>query len=387
MKKCITFIAMLVIVLALTSCFSKYKGPVSTVSHIETDKSTSSTELSEENQQKILDILNDGKWTSDLPECIYDYEITVDGREIRYSSSPGIFYDVTKNKSLLLSEEDKSEVNKLFDVTERIVLSQSKSMYADVVEKISPNILVVKLRTKSEIAEWGTYVNVITEEFDKWCVDDIVGIKFTIVDRPADTAKRVQVVADEIYNGGVVYKPIIYLYPEESTVCSVKVDLDGELICTYPEHTTSGWQNFTAYPDSTLIFPDGKEYYALYWEGITGIEWDMTKGFCVRGEDTAEFLEWALAEQGLTRREANEFIVYWLPLMQENPYNVISFQTTAYTDEVKLDITPAPDSLLRVYMTYYASDREVEIQPQSFESFKRQGFTVVEWGGSIIERP
>ena len=182
-------------------------------------------------------------------------------------------------------------------------------------------------------------------------------------------------------------KPIIYLYPEESTVCSVKVDLDGELICTYPEHSADGWQNFTAYPDSTLIFPDGKEYYALYWEGINDVEWDMTKGFCVRGEDTAEFLEWALAEQGLTRREANEFIVYWLPLMQENPYNVISFQTTAYTDEVKLDITPAPDSLLRVYMTYYPSDREIEIQPQSFENFERQGFTVVEWGGSIIERP
>ena len=101
----------------------------------------------------------------------------------------------------------------------------------------------------------------------------------------------------------------------------------------------------------------------------------------MRGEDTAAFLEWALAEQGLTAREANEFIVYWLPLMQENPYNVISFQTTTYTDGAKLDITPAPDSLLRIFMAYYATETEVEIEPQTFDGFVREGFTVVEWGG------
>ena len=93
-----------------------------------------------------------------------------------------------------------------------------------------------------------------------------------------------------------------------------------------------------------------------------------------------------LNELGLNTKEANEFIVYWLPLMQENPYNVISFQTDRYTDSVKLDITPAPDSLLRVYMTYYAANEAIEIEPQSFESFERQGFTVVEWGGGIIEK-
>jgi hypothetical protein len=182
-------------------------------------------------------------------------------------------------------------------------------------------------------------------------------------------------------------KPIIYLYPESPTLCSVKVTLNGELTCTYPAHGEHGWQDFTAYPDGTLIFPDGKEYYALYWEGIQHAEWDFSSGFCVRGEDTATFLEWALAAQGLTAREANEFIVYWLPLMQDNAYNVISFQTTAYTDGALLDIDPAPDSLLRVFMAYYASDVEVDIKPQTFYGFDRKGFTVVEWGGSQTTKP
>ena len=180
-------------------------------------------------------------------------------------------------------------------------------------------------------------------------------------------------------------KPVIYLYPEVPTNVSVKLALDGKLTCTYPAYD-KGWDSFTAHPDGTLIFPDGKEYYCLYWEGIQNAEYDFTKGFCVKGEDTAAFLEWALAEQGLTPREANEFIIYWLPRMEGNPYNVISFQTEAYTEGAVLEIAPNPDSLLRVFMAYYPSDGAVEIEAQEFTSFERVGFAVVEWGGSELKK-
>ncbi|MBR5452472.1 MAG: hypothetical protein IKV54_00190 [Clostridia bacterium] len=178
-------------------------------------------------------------------------------------------------------------------------------------------------------------------------------------------------------------KPIIYFYPTSPTLCSLKVVIDGSLTCTYPDCGNNGWQNFTAYPDGTLIFPDGKEYYALYWEGEQNAEWDFSEGFCVRGEDTAAFLEWALSAQGLSPREANEFIIYWLPLMEGNEYNVISFQSTAYTDGAVLEISPAPDSMLRVFMAYYPSDVYIDVEPQTCEGFERNGFTVVEWGGSL----
>ena len=383
MKKYVALILLLTVLFSLTSCIDKYKGPMSSVSHIQTDGSTSSTELTEENQQKILDILNDGEWVDDGTNCGYDYEFTVKNKKILYHSQCGTFSESDKGISLFLSEEDKIEVNKLFGVVERVELSRQVNLHVKVVEIIDANTLLV---IDEFTPEWGIYYYVITDDANSWCVGDTPYVSFQTIERPLDSTQYVRIIADSINIPNQYGKPIIYLYPEESTVCSVRVDFDGELTCTYPEHSVDGWQNFIAHPDGTLVFPDGKEYYALYWEGEDSVEWDMSKGFCVRGEDTAEFLEWALAEQGLTRREANEFIVYWLPLMQENPYNVISFQTTAYTDEVKLDITPTPDSLLRVYMTYYASDREVEIQPQSFENFERQGFTVVEWGGSIIER-
>ncbi|MBO4423558.1 MAG: hypothetical protein J5879_08970, partial [Clostridia bacterium] len=141
--------------------------------------------------------------------------------------------------------------------------------------------------------------------------------------------------------GEPVYdKPIIYLYPEKDTVCSVKLDVSGGITCSYPQYSENGWENFTARPDGTLVFPDGREYYALYWEGKGAGELDMSSGFCVKGSDTAAFLSDILPKLGLNAKEANEFIIYWLPRMQNNEYNLISFQTEAYTDNAKLTVTP-----------------------------------------------
>ena len=180
----------------------------------------------------------------------------------------------------------------------------------------------------------------------------------------------------------VAYKPVIYLYPEEETEVSVQLTLDGKLTCTYPAY--NGIWKVTAAPDGTLTDANGQSYNYLYWEGETDARWDMTEGFCVQGADTAAFLEDALAKLGLTRREANEFIVYWLPLMEQNPYNIISFQTDVYTEAAKLQIDPAPDTLIRVFMAWKAADSFVKLPVQVLTAPERTGFTVVEWGGTEI---
>lgn len=282
---------------------------------------------------------------------------------------------------------NNTDQNNLPYETETVLLDESARVTGEITEKIAPNILVLQLNLAQQISQWGKTVHIVTDQYDEWCVKDQIEVLFRKAMRPVDADGPVQIIPESINPYIAVYKPVIYLYPENATVCSVKVSIDGRLTCTYPDHGDAGWENFTAYPDGTLVFPDGKEYYALYWEGLQNTRWDFSRGFCVPGENTAEFLEWALAQQGLTLREANEFIIYWLPLMQENPYNVIAFQTNAYTDTAQLQIQPSPDSLLRVFMAYYPSDTPVSIAPQTFESFVRSGFTVVEWGGSQIEKP
>lgn len=178
-------------------------------------------------------------------------------------------------------------------------------------------------------------------------------------------------------------KPVIYLYPEQETTVSVSLDYVGTLTSTYPAYE-NGW-TVTAEPDGTLYDENGDEYSYLFWEGENNTDYDFSTGFCVAGADTADFLCEKLAEIGLTPREYNEFIVYWLPKMQDNPYNLISFQSECYTDTAKLDIDPTPDSVLRVFMAWKPLHRAQNIEPQTFTPFARDGFTVVEWGGCEVK--
>ena len=181
----------------------------------------------------------------------------------------------------------------------------------------------------------------------------------------------------------VNYKPVIYLYPEEETKINVVLNYNGKLICTYPE--SDGTWDIIANPDGTLInLEDNKEYSYLFWEGITDTDYDFSEGFVVKGEDMKDFLQEKLAYMGLPPREYNEFIVYWLPLMKDNKYNLISFQGEVYTNSAKLTITPSPESILRVFMAYKEIDELIQIREQELKPFERKGFTVVEWGGTKV---
>jgi hypothetical protein len=188
---------------------------------------------------------------------------------------------------------------------------------------------------------------------------------------------------DDDRRGLKAEKPVIYLYPETQTEVSVKLKFEGELFVTYPSYG-DGW-NVTAYPDGTIINKaDNAEYSYLFWDGSAQTAYDFTSGFVVRGADTEQFLKEKLQFLGLAPREYNEFIVYWLPRMIDNPYNLISFQQEAYTDQAILEITPEPDSLLRVFMAFKSLEHEIELPEQRLEAFVREGFTVIEWGGSQV---
>jgi hypothetical protein len=185
-------------------------------------------------------------------------------------------------------------------------------------------------------------------------------------------------------------KPIIYLYPTTETNVKVKLEYKGEIFADYPKYDESikGW-NVKAYSDGKIIDnSDGKEYSYIFWEGNPSkeVNWDLSTGFVVKGEDTVEFLQNTLSKMGLTPKEYNEFIVYWYPKMKVNKYNLIHFAGEEYTNLAKLNVTPSPDSELRVFMVYKALDEKVDIGAQVIKPFERKGFSVIEWGGSEINK-
>ena len=223
---------------------------------------------------------------------------------------------------------------------------------------------------------------------DEWCVGDQVfctyeNYYYDFEKNRAECDFLTVEPSDWQADPDVCYKPVIYLYPTEKMDVNVNLTLDGKLTCTYPFYG-NGWA-VTAMPDGTLTDANGQQYNYLYWEGETYAKYDLSKGFCIKGEDTAKFLEDSLKKLGLNRREANEFIVYWLPLMEQNPYNIISFQTDVYTEAAQLKVSPEPNTLIRVFMAWKKSDVHINIEEQELLAPKRSGFTVIEWGGTELK--
>ncbi|MEO6302673.1 MAG: hypothetical protein ABIP51_05835 [Bacteroidia bacterium] len=180
-------------------------------------------------------------------------------------------------------------------------------------------------------------------------------------------------------------KPVIYVYPIKKEKVSIKLDLKGEFSFTYPEYK-NGW-DFIAEPDGTIEM-NNKKYHYLFWDGNLNIETsklNLNDGFIVSKKDLVNFFEEKLTVMGLNTQEIEDYITYWCPLMSINEKNYIHFMyNEEYGHYASITIDPKPDYLFRVCMLWSKANNKTIIKPQKIESFKRSGFTVVEWGGSEL---
>ncbi len=184
---------------------------------------------------------------------------------------------------------------------------------------------------------------------------------------------------------GAYAKPVLYLYPKNNdTHVNVSFKKPELLTTTYPKYINN-WE-VLANSNGDLYDKNGNYYYGLYWEERGSIKVDFTKGFYVTKDDAINFLESKLTTLGLNARERNEFIMYWLPILEKNGKSLVYFELTKEREAYnKLIISPKPDSLLRIAIHIKKVNKKVDIVEQKLETFKRTGFTAVEWGGVIHE--
>jgi hypothetical protein len=187
-------------------------------------------------------------------------------------------------------------------------------------------------------------------------------------------------------NKVVAEKPVIYVYPEEKTEINIELMATGNLTFTYPKYE-NGW-NFTATPDGN-IFMDNKEYNYLFWESEMknfSLENNNQTGFLIASDTLLSFLESSLSKMGLNTKEQADFITYWYPRMIMNEKNNIHFlineDCNAYAE---LKITPQPETIIRIAMIWSKATSENIPQPQILPEMKREGFTVIEWGGVELD--
>jgi hypothetical protein len=190
-------------------------------------------------------------------------------------------------------------------------------------------------------------------------------------------------VTEQYHRGG---KPAIYLYPRRPQRVMVKLGYEGLLTTTAPviDGSSDSW-TVIARPDGTLTDSDDRRWPYLFWEGLGLPAFDLSRGQVVRGTDVDVYLRRALAERGLSAHEGEQFREFWVPRLSANPWVLIHFAGGEYERYAPLDLTPKPDVSIRVFMVARPLEVPVAVKPQRLAPPpKRRGFTLVEWGGTIL---
>lgn len=187
-------------------------------------------------------------------------------------------------------------------------------------------------------------------------------------------------------------KPVIYLYADQPMSAEIELNPLGEFTFTYPKYENSWNVEIDANDDLNV---DGKKYPYLFWEAKSqdlnyDFESNSINGFLLASNEVIEFLERSLTEIGLNQTEKTDFITYWGPILCKKKYAFIQFiQDDDYQSKVaEIAVKPKPDSSKRLFILCSNLDDDnigVDIKPQKLSSFERKGFTLVEWGGSIID--
>ncbi len=180
-------------------------------------------------------------------------------------------------------------------------------------------------------------------------------------------------------------KPVIYLYPTEKTAIDIKLDLKGKLLTTFPKYDKK-WE-VIAEPNGQIFDKKTNRYYSsLFWDGtidFPSAHYKYEDGFIVPKEKLTEFFIEKLEYIGLNNQETNEFIQYWLHILERNKYNFIHFLINEECNEIAtLKVNPKPETTIRIYMEFYGLENFTQINEQQLPKTERKGFTIVEWGGA-----
>jgi len=178
-------------------------------------------------------------------------------------------------------------------------------------------------------------------------------------------------------------KPVIYLYPEKTTNVSVKLPRFIDVTVSDPTYPEAGWK-VTAQPNGSLLsHADGKTYSSLYWEG-TGVSYETPRtGFVVKGTEIESFLTRTLPKYGLNETEARDFKEFWVPIMQKQNLMRVSFLTDSWSKAAPLNVSPAPRTNIRIFMDWMPLASSINIAAPRIVTPERDGFTLVEWGGTL----
>ncbi|QXE18512.1 leucine-rich repeat domain-containing protein [Clostridium sp. 001] len=183
----------------------------------------------------------------------------------------------------------------------------------------------------------------------------------------------------EIIDMVVAKKPNIYLYPEKTEELSVNVTPKGKIIKSIPKYN-AGWK--------ITVDPSGKidnTYDFLFYEASLNYKFTLNKGWIINEGNFNEEMNNILTSIGLNSKEKVDFIEYWSKELKwkSSRYAAYYLDPKEINEAIKLNLSKKPDSILRAYFYFVPlnNNENLDIKKPKINKFKRNGFTVVEWGG------
>ncbi|MBI9069517.1 MAG: PKD domain-containing protein [Salinivirgaceae bacterium] len=182
---------------------------------------------------------------------------------------------------------------------------------------------------------------------------------------------------DTIWNFTLVYKPNIYIYPEETIDLCVNLSFPkgGELVTSIPEYD-SVW--------CVTVEPDGQingAYDYLFYESKQPHIWQEEQGWCISKDNLNQFFTNNMLAYGFNNNEIDDFIEYWIPLLSESEYYSIFPQQKAMINRViEISFSKNPDNVNRLFYVIEATLQNNELIAPEIIPFSKTGFYVNEWG-------
>jgi len=179
------------------------------------------------------------------------------------------------------------------------------------------------------------------------------------------------------YHPPYVRKPNIYIYPTDTIQLYIKIQFPngGKLINSAPSYE-DGWE--------IEVMPSGlidNQYQYLFYEAQIPHLLQKEFGWIVTGTDLGSFFKNNLKSLLFSKKEIDDFIEYWIPLLDKTKtYSIYPSFNEDLESVMQLNFSIEPDNLIRVIYIIEECQENKSIEPPQLPLFKREGFVVLEWG-------
>lgn len=179
----------------------------------------------------------------------------------------------------------------------------------------------------------------------------------------------------------VLAEPVIYLYPKSSTWVDVNIGEHVHVIESAPKYN-NGWRVFVT-PNGPITDLEGNKMGVLFWEGAVQELPPWTEAWHVHSQNLTKFFHEILPKLGLSRKESEDFIRYWDPILKTEGYYDIRFLTKNDIETMApLRTKPKFDTVIRIEMEARKSTAIPTLpEPVPPITPERKGSVLVEWGG------